>query len=116
MNNKNNFQYIGRSYFFNGKHLFDAPYIIEKHLVLNNIIVLLLKIDDLNPLYSENVFAFNFNGQQLWQIEKVLFTDRFRAYTNIYIIDNKLACYNQVGVEAIVNINNGKIISKELIK
>ena len=104
-------------FFFNDSLLIEAPALIKKFLILNNFVILLIDPNELKD--DKNIFCYSLNGQFEWQIREVpkLPSHTRNYYTSIYVNENNdFQAYNLNGVEITINLSNGEIIKKELIR
>ncbi|WNM19455.1 hypothetical protein [Flavobacterium capsici] len=113
--NNHNF-YIQQSHFFIDDFLLiNAPSIIEKFLIVDDIIILLLSSTDLES--DRNIYCFDFQGNLIWIISEVTKLHDKNYFTNIYINKNdELMAYNLNGIEVTIDKEKGLIINAELIK
>lgn len=94
-------------------HTVVFQYEVEKHLVIDNIIVVLIK-----GIETENIYGIDKFGKLIWQIEKHDFIQGQKncIYTEISIYENKLAGYNFCGFFCIIDHKTGKLLSVEFSK
>jgi len=83
---------------------------------LGDFVVVLTDSDEGYKINNENVYGYDVNGNELWQIEDLNLFHEEHDYTGIYIKDSDLYLYNRCGVEVKINAETGKILSKELIR
>jgi hypothetical protein len=112
------FKFIGKNILHNGERLFTLPFIVKNIEVFQSVIVILEDYKQLSPgNNSENVYGYSYDGQKIWQIEKMDYLGRsFSPYTGIYKLNSEIALYNRAGIEVIVDPTNGNILKRELIK
>lgn len=58
---------------------------------------------------DRNVYAFNQDGKQVWQIEAAPIKQSPKPYVNLSIKNNELIAENWVGTELSVNLKNGVV-------
>jgi hypothetical protein len=104
-------------FYFNDSLLVEAPALITKFLIIKNFVILLIDSNELRD--DKNIFCYSLKGQFEWQIREVpkLPSHTRNYYTSIYVNENNdLQAYNLNGVEVTINLSNGEIIKKELIR
>ncbi|MFB5087063.1 hypothetical protein PGC35_07575 [Psychrobacillus sp. PGGUH221] len=96
------------------KEVFFEKKILEVKIV-NEIIVVLLAIDG----SLDNVYGINQNGDLLWKIQEpnkeIIGKNRF-PYVGLSERDNKLGVIDFYGRRLYIDINNGEIIGKDIVK
>ena len=65
---------------------------------------------------NENVYGYDLNGKELWQIKDLNLFHELHDYTGMYIIDSELYVYNRCGVEVKIVAETGEVLNTELIK
>ena|SRR5690606_18473671 len=66
---------------------------------------------------ARNIFLLNEKNNILWQIEPATLSHGVTGYSAIYLgKDNQLFAYSSNGFEYNIDVSNGKIIGKELIR
>ena len=103
--------------FSNDSLLIESPALIKNFLIIKNLVILLIDSNELKD--DKNIFCYNLNGKFIWQIKEVpilpLHTRNY--FTTIYFNEKDgFQAYNLNGVETTINLNNGEIVKKELIK
>lgn len=99
----------------NGKVImFDYPIYIEESLVVNNVIIILLKIPPKRN-YNNNVFALNEEGGIIWQIsykkEQLFYQTDYCHFTGTLINkEGKLVLFNWGDTAFVVDYRTGKIL------
>ncbi len=94
--------------YLNGQLMHDA-HEVSKAIPFENIVIVL------EGRGTENVLAFNKNGEQIWRIEPFVY--EFPAgFSNIYVEDNDLKAFNMSGYEVKIDPGNGKILSEKWLK
>lgn len=88
---------------------------ITKYLLINTYLITLL--DSIKMNSERNIICFDLSGNIIWQIEQ---PDKLHE-SNYYISLDKLSDFELIaftisGVEAVIDINTGKILSKSLTK
>lgn len=58
---------------------------------------------------DRNVFAFNSQGEKLWQIQECPVGDSPKPYMHIKMRDRELIAGNWIGVDLIVSIDSGEV-------
>lgn len=112
---KNIFSCNNNQLFLNDKLLLETLAEINECVVLSNSIILLLKGADIDD--DRNIFCFEFNGHLNWQIAAPNKIHYRNYYTSIYLSDSgELQAFNKNGFEITIDIKDGKILKKELIK
>lgn len=100
---------------YHDKPLLYAAAHIDKELVLEDSILVLLNTDSLKS--DRNIFCYDFKGDLKWQIPE---PDKLQAnnyYTSIYLTgEGILMAYNINGVEVTIDKQTGAILDKQLIK
>ena len=81
-----------------------------------NFVVVLSDSNEQNKLNNENVYCYDFEGNQLWQIADLNLFHEKHDYTSLYIQDSEFYIYNRCGVEVKIVPETGEVLSKELIK
>ncbi|WP_157208257.1 hypothetical protein [Mariniflexile maritimum] len=113
--NNSKFHKYNNNFFINNKLLIEVPALIKNFLIINDLIILLIDSDELKD--DKNIICYNLKGKLIWQIGEVSKLHDRNYFTSIYINkNNELQAYNLNGVEVTINIKNGSIIKKELIK
>jgi hypothetical protein len=90
---------------------FDFP--IRKTLIYDNKIIVLLDVFR-DTGYNQNIFAVNFKGQLLWQVEKSIDVDvkGFCPFTSVEVNQLELICLNKCGFRFTVNPSTGEVTSQ----
>jgi hypothetical protein len=83
---------------------------------IDAIIVVLTNPLEYQKMNNENVYAFNFEGEQLWQIEDIDLLHNEHPYTSIFLKEEELYAYNRCGVEVKIVAETGQVVSTELVK
>jgi hypothetical protein len=83
---------------------------------LENLVIILTDYNENNKVNNENVYCYDVDGNELWQIEDLNLFHEEHYYTSIYFQDSELYIYNFCGVEVKIVAETGKVLSKELIK
>lgn len=89
---------------------------IQQFKEFKNFIILLTDPTEKGKINNENVYSYDLDGKQLWQIENLNLFHKNHYYTSIYFQDSKFYLYNLCGVEVKINPETGEVLSKELIK
>lgn len=88
---------------------------IQEVKVVNDIVIVLLAIDG----SLDNVYGINHNGDLLWKIQepdkKIIGNKRF-PYVGLSETNNKVSVVDFYGRRLIIDISNGKIIGKDIVK
>ncbi len=92
------------------------PKKVIQYKQLGDFIIVLTDANEVNKINNENVYGYDVNGNQLWQIENLNLYHEKHDYTRIYIQDSALYLYNRSGVEVKINAETGSVLSKELIR
>lgn len=92
------------------------PHDILHYAEIDSIIVVLTNPLEYQKMNNENVYAFNFEGEQLWQIEDLDLLHNEHPYTSIFLKEEELYAYNRCGVEVKIVAETGQVISTELVK
>ncbi len=90
-------------------------------LILNNGIIVLLHVYTVKGKMDEqNVYFVKFDGKIKWQIEHNSMPDKnigYQGFTDISLDDDgSLRVYSFLGLSCIVDIETGKILSREVAK
>jgi hypothetical protein len=90
---------------------------IKKRVDLNESEDTVLFLED-NSFFEApcNLICIANNPTLKWVIEKKEYPENRFEISNIYIEGDKLFVYRYIGIEEEIDIQNGKIISSELIK
>lgn len=94
---------------------FDFP--INDTLIFNSKIIVLLDVLG-NTKFNQNIYAIDFNGDILWQIEKTENLDiiGYCPFISIEIENLKLVSFNWCGFKFTIDSNSGKVIESIFTK
>lgn len=94
---------------------FDFP--IKETIVFDGKIIVLLDIWG-NTRYNQNVFAIDFNGKILWQIERTENLDMigYCPFINIETDNLKLVSFNWCGFKFTVDAKTGEVTERIFTK
>ncbi len=96
--------------------LISFEYNIITFLQLNNKIIIVVDIPKNKSDHNQNVYCINTSGDKLWQLEYQEYPTDNCPINNVYEEMNSVKTYRWCGIEEVIDINSGKIISCELIK
>lgn len=90
---------------------------VQETLVFNGKIIVLLKILG-NTKFNQNVYAIDFNGEILWQIERSENLDiiGYCPFISIEIQNLKLVSFNWCGFKFTIDPDTGKAIESIFTK
>lgn len=89
---------------------------IKDFIVLDERIVVLIN-SPTKSLFNENIFCIDKNGQLIWQVEKVVHIYEDSPYDKIVNCNNEsIEAWNCDSCNYLINIQNGKIISRRFTK
>ena len=113
----NNYSLNEKTLKFENGCLIEFKFPIRQSIVFNDMIIILLHIGG-NTQYNRNIFAADFNGVLLWQIEQSNDLDLmgYCPFISLEMIDSELVSHNWCGFRYIINPSTGKIISKIFTK
>lgn len=97
------------------KKMISLPTVIKQFEAFDRVIVVRVHPKGINFL-NENVFGISYEGEILWQIEKVDHVDKDSPYTGLSKKDELLTAYNWDGFDYLIDPNTGKVINKEFVK
>ena len=100
--------------FKKGEPFLELPSAVNKILVLDNALVILLNYSIV--IGNRNVFCYGFSKELKWQVPPPEEFHDQNDFTGIYINDNALYAYNRNGVEYLLDKESGKILFSQLIK
>lgn len=110
----NSFEVKDGSLFISGKCM-DLPYPVGQVMKCNDAIIARLELPS-GVIFNRNVFAFSAQGDLLWQIEESPHgTEKDKPYVGISQ-NGALVAANWIGVDYLVNIQNGRITVKAFNK
>ena len=92
------------------------PKKVIKSKQVGEVVIVLTDSEVGNKINNENVYCYDFNGKELWQIEDLNLFHEKHDYTSIYFLESELYIYNRCGVEVKINPESGKVLSTELIR
>jgi hypothetical protein len=105
----------GRRIKYKGRLLLTAPAEIEKYIIIEDLIVVL--VNGSSILSDQNVFGYSVTGELHWTIPEPDALHQRNSYTSIYLsAAGELRAYSESGVEYTLNQYDGSVISKLLIK
>jgi hypothetical protein len=111
----NNYKVNQYRFYIDDMLLINAPSVIEKFLILDTKIILLLQEKILEN--DKNIYCFDFKGNFLWIVSDVIKLHDKNYFTNMYINENnELMAYNLNGTEVTIDVDTGRIIKAELIR
>jgi outer membrane protein assembly factor BamB len=89
-------------------------YPIKTVLALDATLVVILSYDAIpsnnEEILNRNIYAFNMDGTLKWQIQAVQGgTEREKPFLSIKVIEGKLIAYNWLGMDYIVDLNDGSL-------
>ena len=96
--------------------LITVPRKVIKSILVGNFVVVLTDSNEAGKLNNENVYCYDTEGNELWQIKDLNLFHEEHDYTGIYILDSSLYIYNRCGVEVKIEVETGKILNIEFIK
>ncbi|MCC8409080.1 hypothetical protein LJ707_09070 [Mucilaginibacter sp. UR6-1] len=98
--------------YFDHKDPVIFPYQIKKTLLLDSVIIVLIEVPP-KKIFHNNVFAFNTQGEFLWQISKttLFYTGERCPYIDVIYTD-RLILFNWCDTALAVELYTGEIIDK----
>ena len=100
---------------FKGSVVVELKYSVKSSLIISDMIFLVLNIPS-EHFENRNVVCYNMDGKLIWNIIAGEYPREYCPVTGISEIDNQLVVYRRCGIEEVINIESGVIISSELIK
>ena len=108
-----NYCISNRKIIFEAGSVVEFDFSIKQTLIFNHHIIVLLDIPA-DTCYNQNVFAVNFKGKTVWQIQGSDNLDRLGIcpFTSIGISHYELICFNLCGFRLTVNPATGHVTSQ----
>jgi hypothetical protein len=110
----NNFVFKSNILYRDGERFLSFPSSINEILVIKNRVIILLQ--NSSPIGNQNIFCFDFQKNQIWQISKPVELHYDNYFSAIYLRDDELYAYNINGIEYHLDKETGDILDTELIK
>ena len=111
-----NIKIEGNKIIFPNGNQVECIYTIKDNLVFKNILVVLLEVP-VKEKYNRNIFAFDCNGNKLWQIDNLFPNDDDCPYNMIKIDEkNLLDSGNWCGFNVKINPLTGEVLEKLFTK
>jgi len=110
----NYYEYKLNILYRNSKQFLVLPSDIEKILLYEELIVILIKSNEL--VNNRNIFCYDVNGAFLWQIPNAVELHSRNDFTGVYVQDENLYAYNRNGVEYKIEKNTGNFLGSQLIR
>lgn len=96
------------------------PFDIDSMIVFNGVFVVLLDIPNEDNTI-DNIYALNIDGKKLWKVQSVnkVYPNitKFSPYVGMSLLENgNISATNYFGMNYEISIENGKILSKRMVK
>jgi len=112
-----NYSISGSKIIFEAGRIAEFDFLIKKAMTFNHYIIVLLDIPSRSS-YNQNVFAINYKGRILWQIDglEIHSLTPCCPFISIEIRNRELVCLNACGFRFTVNPATGKVTSQVFTK
>ena len=115
----NNISYVDNVLTLPNKNV-KFPYNIDSMIVYNGTFVVLLDIPNEDNTI-DNIFALDIEGKKLWRVQSVAkaYPDitQFSPYIGMSLLESgNISATNYFGVNYEISIEDGKILSKRMVK
>jgi hypothetical protein len=113
-NNKHKFTKAGNKLMENGKVIITMPSKIITYIIIDDFLILL--VSPKNNIDDRNIYGFDLRGNLKWQIPQPDKLHSENHYISVSLSSGYLRAYNINGIEVTISVEDGHIITKELIK
>lgn len=112
-----NYHISGNKLIFEEGHVVEFDFPVLKTLIINQSIIILLNVPGKKG-YNQNIFAVNFRGKIIWQIERSADLDGIGdcPFVSVEINKSELVCFAWCGFRLTVNPASGKVTSQIFAK
>ena len=93
------------------KKTVEFPYTIGKIEIFDDCIIIMID-PPMKTTFNENIYSVSYDGNILWQIEKLKYVYSDSPFTGMVREGNNIKLCNWDGTDLTVNPNTGEIISK----